>query len=128
MEKYNAASALGWSVIRFTPSEKFNTKTLDTIRETMQNKDIRLNTRVDAETWASLKMICEETGVKSPYKILQIVLKWFVDFYKERKTYSKESLGECVRAEIQEEFERLANEWEANERGKHYTTDRRNGK
>jgi very-short-patch-repair endonuclease len=31
MEKFNAAAALGWVVMKFTPQQKFNTATLDAI-------------------------------------------------------------------------------------------------
>lgn len=77
--------------------------------------------RISSEDYAGLRMICEETGVSSPYKIAQILVKWFLGWWQERKTVQKETLGDCIQAEIQEEFDRLADTLEP---VKSFTTDR----
>jgi very-short-patch-repair endonuclease len=38
MEKYNTATCMGWKLLRFTPDELLNTKTLNLIRETITQK------------------------------------------------------------------------------------------
>lgn len=87
-----------------------------------QNKDYKMGIRMTNEEYSEMRLICEETGVSSPYKIAQILVKWFLGWWKERKTAQKDSLEDCIQAEIQEEFDRLA---ESLDNTKSFTTDRR---
>lgn len=86
-----------------------------------QRKGTKMSIRMTDEEYAEMRVICEETGVSSPYKIAQILVKWFLGWWQERKTMQKETLGDCIQAEIQEEFDRLADTLEP---VKSFTTDR----
>ena len=38
MEKFNAAAAMGWLVLKFTPDSQYTTATMNIIRETINNR------------------------------------------------------------------------------------------
>lgn len=38
LKKFNAAAALGWRVLKFTPDERFKTETMNIIRETVNQR------------------------------------------------------------------------------------------
>ena len=46
MEKFNAAAALGWVVLKFTPQQQYTRKTLEIIRQTI--KTIRYERNLEA--------------------------------------------------------------------------------